>query len=604
MVRDTLRAASLVAAAMLAASCGDPPPTATVAGGGTGQSPASGEGTTASGTSTPAVGGYDPHKDPAVNPPAMLEEHDPARATEDEWLYVRFDGNPRTLNAIMGSSTYEFMANGFLYDGPFGFDRKMTWFVNDSFVQSLDISPDRKVWTVKLKPGLKWHDGHPLTAHDIEFSYHQIMDPVVVTPQKNGTDELETVRAIDDLTVQYIHKDPLPTSKWNVLFSILPKHIYEKDKKANPDLKTGDYYSRVNREGIGCGPYRLVEWKENDKLVFERWEEFHGEKPHFKRIVARIIPDSQVALLTFEKGDIDEIKLESKQFAEDTVRSEPFRKVGVKALVPQWAYQYLCWNMDGSNPFFTDVRVRRAMAHAANIPAMIRSLHYNLVAPSYGIWHPDSPMFNKDVKLLTYDREKAAALLDEAGWKVSADTGWRQKDGQTFSFTLLVPSGATILVDTAALLQSDLKSLGVEMKTQIMEWATFQERTRQHQFQASIAAWGTGTDPDTSWNIWHSSMYAIEGGRNYGGYRNDRVDELFKLGRFEFDEAKRNAHYAEIQKLIYDDQPYIFLWSRPVLWGFNKRIRGVTFSPRGVWNFDPSYLAWWVTKSEQVYGLK
>ena len=156
--------------------------------------------------------------------------------------------------------------------------------------------------------------------------------------------------------------------------------------------------------------------------------------------------------------------------------------------------------------------------------------------------------------------------------------------------------------DWAAIVQQDLKSIGVELKTQILEWATFQERNRKHEFQASTAAWGTGTDPDTLWNIWHSEEY--KAGRNYGGFKNARVDELFALARHEFDPEKRRTHYQEIQKIVYDEQPYTFLWNTPTLWAFSKRIRGVIYSPRGVWNFDPSFMAWWVPRGEQAYGSK
>ena len=210
-------------------------------------------------------------------------------------------------------------------------------------------------------------------------------------------------------------------------------------------------------------------------------------------------------------------------------------------------------------------------------------------------------MYNPEVKdlLIPYDLAKAAALLDEAGWRVDEQEGWRYKDvnGQRikFEFTLLMPQGSSTAPSMAAVFQQDLKSLGVSMKTQTIEWATFMQKTRKHEFHASIAGWGTGTDPDTGWNLWRTDEY--EGGRNYGGYSNARVDELFTLGRKEFDPAERRKIYQEIHKIIYEEQPYTFIYNRPTLWGFNKRIQGVLFSPRGVFNFDPSLYAWWVGKA-------
>jgi peptide/nickel transport system substrate-binding protein len=593
-------AALAVLAAAALAACGDPPP---VASGSTALAPEDAAPAAGGGKLVAGVG-YDPRIDPLVNPPTLLQAYDPGLATEDDWLVTTLDGNPNNLNAIMASSNDEFIINAFLYESPFTFNGKLEWIQLPHMVESLEDSPDRKVTTLKLKPGLQWHDGTPFTARDIEFSYHQIMDPVVVTPQKQGTDQLETVRALDDRTVQFVHREPQPVSRWNMNFSILPKHLYEKGKAEDPTLQKSPYYAELNRKGVGNGPYRLIEWKEGDKLVFERWDGYRGPRVHFKRVICRIIPDQNIQLLTFEGGQTDEMELIAKHFADATVRSEKFRQVGYKARGEQWLYSYIAWNQDGSNPFFVDRRVRHAMTHATNIKLMIEKLCYNLNPQCYGIWHPSAPMFSKDVQLLPFDPARAATLLDEAGWKVSDEDGWRYKDGNKFSFTLLMPQGATVSVEVAAILQQDLKSLGVEMKTQVMEWATYQERTRKHEFQASIAAWGTGSYPDTAENIWHSKNYDQEGGRNYVGFRNARVDELFELAKREFDEAKRMAYFGEIQKIIYDEQPYTFLWNRPILWAFNRRIRGVQFSPRGVWNFDPSHMAWWVARGEQAYGAK
>ena len=152
----------------------------------------------------------------------------------------------------------------------------------------------------------------------------------------------------------------------------------------------------------------------------------------------------------------------------------------------------------------------------------------------------------------------------------------------------------------AGIMQDDLKSIGVKMEIQVLEWATYMERTRKHEFQANTAAWGPGTDPDTSYNLWHSSSYDPKGdaGRNYGGYKNARVDELFEMGRREFDQAKRAEIYGEMHSLIYEDQPYTFLFNRPIIWGIHERIHGVTSSPRGVFSFTPSVDAWWVRPAD------
>lgn len=557
------------------------------------------------------TGAYDPAKDPLVNPPSLTEvaPADASQIAEDETLVRNVEGNPSNLNPLFMSSTFEFYFADALFTGLFSFDEKLAWRVNEEFVEKFEESSDHLSYTVTMKPDLTWHDGHPFTAEDVCYSWKQILDDNVPCPAvKPGTEEIADCQVLDPRTVKLVHKSALPTNCWNATFPVIPKHLYEKDKAKNADLKTGDYYEKLNRAPVGNGPWKFVEWITNDKIVLERWDDYKGKKPHFKRMVFRIIPDANTQFLTFNKEEIDEFKMEAKQFATQSLEGSDFAKVGVKFKNPQWAYQYMGWNMDGSNPFFSDLKVRQAMAHACDIPRVNRDLNYNLTVPSYGVFAQDHPSFNPDVKILEFDPDKASRLLDEAGWKQdAARDGWRYKtiDGAPvkFEFTLLVPQGAAILRDTAAIFQEDLKSIGIQMETQILEWATFQERVRKHEFQASIAAWGTGTDPDTMWNLWRSDQYVKDGttGRNYGGYKNARVDELFELGRKEFDPEKRKGLYREMQKLIYDDQPYLFLWSRPTLWAVNKRLHGIVGSPRGIFNFDPSFMAWWVKAGQQKY---
>jgi peptide/nickel transport system substrate-binding protein len=214
-------------------------------------------------------------------------------------------------------------------------------------------------------------------------------------------------------------------------------------------------------------------------------------------------------------------------------------------------------------------------------------------------------MYPSDVKLLDYDPARSAALLDEAGWRVDPNDGWRYKEinGQKvrFEFTLLMSQGSSTAPKVAAIFQEDLKRLGVEMRTREMEWAAFLEKVQKHEFQAETAGWGTGTDPDTGWNLWRTDQY--ESGRNYGGYSNPRIDELFEEGRKEFDFKKRAQIYQEIHWILYEDQPYTWLWYEPILAAFNKRIHGVQFSPRGVFNFNPSFAEWWVARSGKPVAM-
>ena len=549
---------------------------------------------------------YDPEADPLVNPASMFEEPpgDLAQIDTEDTLYLQLDGNPNTLNPLFASTMYDINAQNVLYDSLFTFGADLVWGVNYEMVESLEESEDHRTFTVRLRPGLKWHDGQPFTAHDVVFSYEAIMDDAVpALTQKSSTAPITYAEALDDRTVVFTQAEPNATRKWALLFPVIPKHKFEVDRENHPDLKTGDIYTRLARdEVVGNGPYKLVEFVENDRVVVERWEDFHGKKPYYKRIVFRIIPDDNIALLSFEKGEVDIFeKLIAQQFAKETVESETFKRIGYKARGTEWTFGYIGWNMR-NNPFFTDVRVRRAMAHAFNMDRFIGNVYYNLAEPCLGIYHPSSPMFNPEIQPIQYDVDRAAALLDEAGWLVDENDGWRYKtvDGvkTAFEFTLTIPQGSSTGQKAAAILQEDLRKLGVRMGTTVLEWAAFVEKNRAHDFEAQISAWGTGADPDTGWNIWRTEQY--EEGRNYGGYSNPEVDQLFYDARYEFDYDKRMSLYADVSKVIYDEQPYLFIYNRPTLAAVNKRIRGIQFSPRGLTGFWPSMFAWWTPSNDSA----
>lgn len=552
---------------------------------------------------------YDPGEDPLVNPERIFQAapEDRSKIAEDETLVFNLGANPNSLNPIFFSSVQDGIATGLLYTDPFTLDHRMNWGVNEHIVESWQEAEDHLSFTLTLKPGLTWHDGQPLTAEDIRFSWEAILDDRVPAPAvKPGTDKVSEVEVVDTRTVRYHFEEALPTNKWNMGFPIIPRHIYgdAEQREQDPSLMNSDYYNRHNRrEVVGSGPYRLVEWIPNDRIVVERWDGFKGRRPHFKRIILKIQEDPNTSLLLFRKRQMDVTGLNAQQFATQTGDAE-FGDIGRKALGSSWSFSYIGWNMDGSNPFFGDVRVRRAMAHAFDREKIIRDVFYNLARPCHGIYHPDSWMFNPEVKqvVLRYDPERAARLLAEAGWRISQEDGLRYKtiDGHKvkFQFELLIPQGADSSVKLAAIYAEDLRSLGILMNTRVLEWAAFQKLTHSHQFEAEISGWGTGADPDMGWNIWRTEMY--QQGRNFGGYSNPQVDRLFERGRDTFGRENRAGIYRQIHKIIYLDQPYLFIINPPSLAAVHKRLRGLRFSPRGLTGFTPGMTGWWVPAGMQM----
>lgn len=502
--------------------------------------------------------------------------------------HVPFD--VASTNPVLASSTAEFDVSGLIGFGLFSFDWKFRPFASKDAVVTWQSSSDRLYDKIVLRKDLVWSDGQPITAHDIEFSFKLIMTSTVPVPaQRSGTDKLKAVNAYDDHTLVFFHKESLSTNDWNVNFSIVPKHIFEKTWEADPTLQNSEEHVRFEKNPVVGGSYRISSRTIGSELVMTRREDYYTfegkevrQKPYFKTIRFKFIKEPGVALLGLKGGDIEELQLNPEQWLRQTAGDDFYEKC-TKAYDTEWVNFQFNWNC--STPFFNDKRARWAMTYAFDHDELLKKLRYGLDAPADGLFHPASPWH--PTGKITYkkrDLEKAEKLLDEAGWKLGSD-GRREKmvDGKLtkFDFVVLV-SNKQDRIDICNLLKQNLSEIGVTVTVRPLEFAVLQQAMQQHDFQAAFGGWGTGTDPDTSYNIWGTKQ-----DRNYGVYSNPEVDKLFEEGRKEFDFKKRQAIYQKIHTLTAEDQPYTWLFYQNAYYGFNKSLRGYMFSPRGPFHYSP-----------------
>lgn len=499
----------------------------------------------------------------------------------------------KSTNPIMINTTEEFDVAGLTNFGLFGFDWRMEPLATSDTVVSWKTSKDRLADKVVIRNDLTWSDGKPITAHDVVFSYQTIMNEKVPVPAvRSGTDLLAGVHAYDDYTVVFFHKKPLATNVWNVNFPVIPKHIYEESLKEDLTLQNSPYHVKYEDDPVCGGPYTITKRVRRQEVVLTRRESWYmhngkqvRDKPYFKEIRFRIIEDANIALLAVKNGEIDEMMLTAEQWVTQTGDDE-FYRLNTKVSGLEWTYFAFEWNM--KTPFFSDIRVRKAMAYAFDYKEMLDKLFYGLYEQSNGVFHPTAWMSAKPKPpLYKQDLDKAEQLLDEAGWEDHDSDGIRDKkiNGKTvkFEFSILCPN-VPDRIKLCTLLKENLAQIGVICNVRQLEGTVMQQKMLEHDFQAAFGGWGTGTDPDSSDNIW-----ATGEGRNFGYYSNPKVDELYKLGRLEFDRKKRGEIYGKIHQLIYDDQPYTFLYFRNAFYVFNKQLRGYNFSPRGPYHYGPGF---------------
>ncbi|MGB9275409.1 MAG: peptide-binding protein [Terrimicrobiaceae bacterium] len=424
-----------------------------------------------------------------------------------------------------------------------------------------------------LRDDVRWHDGKPFTSRDVAFTYRAIMDDATASPRKPDFLYILRVETPDAHTVRVIYRKPYSPALSSWMIGMLPAHILEG--------KPPEWWAvNFNRNPLGTGPFRFDKWKTNEYLrVTRNPDYFNAPGPWLDSIVFRVLPDQLALRLAFETRQVDFWSVDPwavGHFEKDQ-RFDLFSS-------PSSSYTYVGWNL--RRDIFQDERVRRALAHAVNVPEMIKYILYGHGVQSTGIFTPNMWFFDPNVRPFVYDPEKARQLLAEAGWKPGKD-GILEKDGQRFSFTLITNNGNEIRRDIATLVQDDLKKLGIEVNIELYEWAVFLKNfINKGSFDAMVLGWALGPDYD-QYQIWHSSQSNPEQ-LNVVKYNNPEVDKLLVDIREEYRREKIIELAGLMQTTIYREQPYLFLYvpeGTSVMWKDSYRIHRP--GGRGEWVDTP-----------------
>ena len=424
-----------------------------------------------------------------------------------------------------------------------------------------------------LRDDVRWHDGKPFTSRDVAFTHRAIMDDATASPRKPDFLYILRVETPDAHTVRVIYRKPYSPALSSWMIGMLPAHILE-------DKPPEWWAVNFNRNPVGTGPFRFDKWKTNEYLrVTRNPDYFNAPGPWLDSMVFRVLPDQLALRLAFETRQVDFWSVDPwavGHFEKDK-RFDLFSS-------PSSSYTYVGWNL--RRDIFQDERVRRALAHAVNVPEMIKYILYGHGVQSTGIFTPKMWFFDPNVHPFAYDPEKARQLLAEAGWKPGKD-GILEKDGQRFSFTLITNNGNEIRRDIATLVQDDLKKLGIEVNIELYEWAVFLKNfINKGSFDAMVLGWALGPDYD-QYQIWHSSQSNPEQ-LNVVKYNNPEVDKLLVDIREEYRREKIIELAGLMQTTIYREQPYLFLYvpeGTSVMWKDSYRIHRP--GGRGEWVDTP-----------------
>lgn len=499
---------------------------------------------------------------------------------------------PELVNPVLSTGLMAKYVEEEVFDPIVGLDRELNYIPR--LAASWEISDDKLVYTFHLRPGLKWQDGEPLTARDIEFSLDMIREPANrAIALSSEFDRVKKLEVLDPLTFRVTYDEVFSPAidAWTDLRPI-PRHIFAPYFEEHNEIRSS---SRNREEVVGSGPYKLVEWQPQTALILEAWDDYWDGRPHIDRQIIKLINTPSVQFAAAKAGDIDVTTMTPEQYRFEL---DPDFKSRFNILMYYvWGYSYIGWNGDGSNPYFGDVRVRRALTMLTDRQRIIDKIYLGFGKIATGPLHPEHWAYPKDVKPLPYDPAAAKALLAEAGWKDSDGDGWLDKDGKRFAFEILVGAGSETFQRMAEFLQQEYRKAGLDMQIRNLEWAAFIQKVRAHDFDAAMLSWAMATDPHSEYNIWHSTMY--KEGRNYIGYSNPEVDRLLEEGARTFGREARAPIYAEIHRIINRDQPYTFIMVSPSIVAVHKRFQDIRPSPLGIYRYWPGMKAWYVPKDLQ-----
>jgi len=493
-----------------------------------------------------------------------------------EYIIDSSIGDASTLIPALASDASSLAAAGYVYNGLVKYDKDLS--ITGDLAESWDISEDGLKITFHLRKGVKWHDGVPFTSHDVMFTYKTMVSPKTPTAYAESYLQVKSASTPDDYTFVVTYEKPFAKALISWGLNILPKHLLDgKDITKSP----------LGRHPIGTGPYKFVEWKTGEKLVFTANDDYFEGKPGIGKVIIRIIPDPTAIFVNLKAGQVDRASLTPFQYKYQTDKKsfkEKFKRYEYLA----FSYTYLGYNL--TRPLFKDIRVRQAISYAIDKKELVDKVLLGYGKEATGPYKPGTWVYNSNVKKYHYNVKKAKNLFAEAGWKDTDGDGILDKGGKAFSFEIITNQGNVKRKKTATIIQRKLKEVGIQVKIRIIEWAAFlKEFVNKKNFDALILGWAGGPEPDI-YNVWHSSK-TKPGELNHISYKNSEVDELLEKGRRTFKQSERKKYYDRIQEILAEEQPYTFLYVAEDLTAIQKRFKGIVPSPLGI---DYNFTKWTV----------
>jgi peptide/nickel transport system substrate-binding protein len=392
----------------------------------------------------------------------------------------------------------------------------------------------------------------------VVHTFSSFIDPAFVSPRKGAYRTLEKVEAVDPYTVRFTLKEPFGSFPIQLVMPVVPKG-------AGSELRDWP---------IGTGPYKFVGFAVDDHVTLAANPEYFRGKPANGGVVLKVIPDEIMRALELRKGTVDMVV---NDLSPDVVHQLAEERAVKIVESPGTDYAYVGVNM--RDPVLQDRRVRHALGYAIDRQAIVDHLRRGLARPAVGILPPASWAFEPDVFQFTHNPAKASALLEDAGYRDPDGSGPQPR----LRLSLKVSTNEFIRLQ-AAVIQEDLKRVGIDLDVRSHEFATLYADVLKGNFQLFTLQWVGVSDPDMLRRVFHSQQMPPSG-FNRGYYQNPEVDRLIDAAMAAESDEERRKLYGDAQRVVAEDAPYISLWYKTNIAVFGTNVEGVTLTPTAEFTF-------------------
>lgn len=430
---------------------------------------------------------------------------------------------------------------------------------------SWQISSDGKVYTFKLHPNVKWHDGEPFTSADVKFTFEQALLKFHARTKAGLENVLDKIETPDPLTVVFSFKQPYGPllQRLDVVeASIIPKHIYEgKDVQKDPAIL----------KPIGTGPFKFVEYIKGDRVVMERNPDyFRPGLPYLDKVIMRIIPNASTALLALEQGEVDYLGSVPGSDIERLKKNPNITLAqGYGGSGGTLCQDVLIPNLTKAP--FNKLEVRQAFYEALDRQFIFNQVYFGQGSPSTGPISRQMWAYSPNVKTYAYDVAQANQLLDQAGFP---------KGGDGNRFTITFTHATTSYGRLADVMREQLKQVGIKLELEGLDANAAADKVFvKKDFDLGIVSYCNGSDPEIGVRrVYVSSNIGPITFSNGAGYKNPKIDQLFDQAVVQSDRTERTKTYAEIQKILTEDLPYFWIIDSQGYRGYRSSFQGFRFS--------------------------